>query len=126
MIISWQAIKKNGKKTGDPMFWAFKNRLIFALMVLLVPVSGWCADADDLNLERPLEYFVDQPPGVAMLIRTVGFETEFESRIYTDDGALLKRSRLPPSRMGAVYQLVDAFNDTRKAYSPAARLPVRR
>ncbi len=85
-----------------------------ALLLVVVPLTSRSADSGALSLDRPLEYFVHQNPGVTLLIRIVGFETEFESRVFGPDGVLIVTSRLSATRLGVLYQLIEPANELRQ------------
>ncbi len=72
------------------------------------------AESSDVSAATPAEYMIYQYPGVALLIRVDALETEFESRIYGPERALIKFSRVPSRRVGPVYQFIEAVDTARQ------------
>ena len=76
------------------------------------PVTA--AAQNDVSPDKPAEYMIYQYPGVVLLIKVDAAETEFESRIYGPDHALIMASGVPGRRLGPVYQLIEAVGTPRQ------------
>jgi CHAT domain-containing protein len=84
------------------------------LLFLFATGTAWPAASSEVSPVNPAEYMIYQYSGVALLIRIDAFETEFESRIYGPDRALIKSSRIPSRRVGPVYQFIEAADTDRQ------------
>jgi CHAT domain-containing protein/tetratricopeptide (TPR) repeat protein len=84
------------------------------LLFLFAAGTAWPAASSEVSPVNPAEYMIYQYSGVALLIRIDAFETEFESRIYGPDRALIKSSRIPSRRVGPVYQFIEAVDADRQ------------
>jgi len=84
------------------------------LLFLFATGAAWPAESSEVSPLKPAEYMIYQYPGVALLIRIDALETEFESRIYGPERALIKSSRIPSRRVGPVYQFIEAVDSARQ------------
>jgi CHAT domain-containing protein len=86
------------------------------LLLLNLFVAGTChsAESSEVSPANPAEYMIYQYPGVALLIQIDALETEFESRVYGPERALIKSSRVPSRRVGPVYQFIEAVDTARQ------------
>ena len=75
---------------------------------------AWSAGTSEVSPAKPAEYMIYQYPGVALLIRIDAVETEFESRVYGPERALVKASKVPMRRIGPVYQFIEAVDTPRQ------------
>jgi len=92
-------------------------RVLFAsVLLLLLFASGpvWPTQPSAVSPAKPAEYMIYQYPGVTLLIQIDAIETEFESRVFDPERALIKYSRLPSRRIGPVYQLIEAVDTARQ------------
>jgi tetratricopeptide (TPR) repeat protein len=72
------------------------------------------ADSSVASPDKPAEFMIYQYPGVALLIRIDALETEFVSRVYGSERALIKASHIPMRRIGPVYQFIEAIDTARQ------------
>lgn len=86
--------------------------LLFFCLCAVVAVSA--DEPAEVSPTVPAEYMIYQYPGVALLIRIDALGTEFESRVYGPEKALIKASRVPSRRIGPVYQFIDAVDTARQ------------
>jgi len=89
-------------------------RALIIILVLAVPVGTQTAWAEETSSTRPAEYMIYQYPEVSLLVKIDAPETEFVSKIYGPEGALLKESGLPAGRMGSLYQFIEAVGKSRQ------------
>jgi CHAT domain-containing protein/tetratricopeptide (TPR) repeat protein len=87
--------------------------LVLALC-LLAAESAWAAEPSEVSPAKPAEYMIYQYPGVALLIRIDAIETEFESKVYGPERALVRASQVPSRRIGPVYQFIEAVDTARQ------------
>ncbi len=89
-------------------------RALLIILVLVVPAATQTAQAAEASPTRPAEYMIYQYPDVSLLVKIDAPETEFESKIYGPEDALLMESGLPAGRMGSLYQYIEAVGKPRQ------------
>lgn len=89
-------------------------RILMIIAVLTVPAAGWSAQAGEASPARPAEYMIYQYPDVSLVVKIDSPETEFESKIYGPEDALIKSSELPFARIGPLYQYIGAVDMPRQ------------
>lgn len=100
-----------------------KNVLI--VLLIFTPAGALVAQTGEVSAARPAEYMIYQYPDVAMVVKIDARETEFESRIFGPENALLKASGIPNRRIGPMYQFIDAVDKPRQLMvkvSPGQRI----
>jgi tetratricopeptide (TPR) repeat protein len=87
---------------------------MFLLCLSAFPGQAAAAAQNDVSQDHPAEYMIYQYPGVALLIKVDAAETEFSSRIYGPDRALIMASGVPGRRLGPVFQFIEAVSTPRQ------------
>ena len=87
---------------------------VVLLSLFFTPGQVFAAPPVEISPEKPAEYMIYQYPGVALLIRIDAAGIEFESRVLGPEQALVMASRIPGSRLGPVYQLIEAVEEPRQ------------
>ena len=63
---------------------------------------------------RPAEYMIYQYPDISLVVKIEAPEVAFESEIYGQENALINASEVPSSRIGPIYQVIDAIGKPRQ------------
>lgn len=89
-------------------------RLLLILSLMILPAAVQSAATGEVSPGRPAEYMIYQYAGVSMVVKIDAPELDFESTIYGPEDALIKTSRVPASRIGPLYQFIDAVDIPRQ------------
>ncbi len=93
---------------------SFWRPTIFLLGMLCIYSLTFAAAAEEVSPDKPAEYMIYQYPGVALLIRIEASGIEFESRVLAQEGSLVMASRIPGSRLGPLYQIIEPVDKPRQ------------
>ena len=97
----------------DRYLWGM-FRVALILLLFTVPAIAWAASGGYASPERPAEYMIYQYPEISLVVRIDAPETEFESKIFGPENALIKSSGVPESRIGPLYQYIAAVDKPRQ------------
>jgi tetratricopeptide (TPR) repeat protein len=89
-------------------------RALLIILLLAAPAATQTVQAAEASPTRPAEYMIYQYSDVSLLVKIDAPETEFESKIYGPEDALLTESGLPGGRMGSLYQFIEAVGKPRQ------------
>ncbi len=84
------------------------------LSLLFIPEHVFAAPPVEVSPDKPAEYMIYQYPGVALLIRIEAAGIEFESQVLAPERSLVMASGIPGSRLGPLYQLIEAVDKPRQ------------
>ena len=102
-------------RTVQPVGYRILGGLLLVLLsVFFTPARVFAAPPEEVSPDKPAEYMIYQYPGVALLIRIDAAGIEFESRVLGPERSLLMASRIPGRRLGPVYQLIEAVEESRQ------------
>lgn len=98
---------------AGPRFW--RNATVWCCLFLsgLNPLV-LAAQGPTGAAVKTKEYFNNQMPDTALVIRLEAFETEFESKVFAPDNFLLKFSGVPSLRLGPIFQFIEPVDKPRQ------------
>jgi CHAT domain-containing protein/tetratricopeptide (TPR) repeat protein len=90
------------------------RRALLTILLLLFSWHLYAVQPGQVSDARPAEYMIYQYPNVSLVVKIEAPETEMDSKIYGPENALIKSSGIPGSRVGPLYQFIDAVDKPRQ------------